>query len=138
MKIKLDENLSNDHTALLRQHGHDADRVHDQGMSGASDDAVWARVCAEGRFLITLDLDFSDIRRFPAGSHPGILLQRPLRQSVAGVLSILTRLLASEEGLESFARCLAVADDYSTRVRRPDGPSTIDEARAPQEPTDEI
>jgi uncharacterized protein DUF5615 len=74
--IKLDENLSRDHARFLKDLGYKADRVHDQGLSGASDDAVWERVVSEGRFLITLDLDFSDIRRFQPGSHPGILLVR--------------------------------------------------------------
>lgn len=74
MLVKLDENLSKLHVAFLRERGYEADRVHDQGLSGASDETVWSRVVAEGRFLITLDLDFSDIRRFVPGSHPGILL----------------------------------------------------------------
>jgi len=74
--VKLDENLGRSHVEFLRQCGYEADRVHDQGLSGASDERVWDRVVAEGRFLITLDLDFSDLRRFPPGSHPGILLIR--------------------------------------------------------------
>jgi hypothetical protein len=51
--VKLDENLSNLHVSFLRERGYEADRVHDQGLSGASDEAVWSRVVAEGRFLIT-------------------------------------------------------------------------------------
>ncbi len=31
---------------------------------------------AEGRFLITQDLDFSDVRRFQPGTHHGLLLVR--------------------------------------------------------------
>jgi len=73
--VKLDENLGKTHVRFLRELGYEADRVHDQGLSGANDERVWARVCAEGRFLITLDLDFSDVRRYRPGSHPGILCQ---------------------------------------------------------------
>lgn len=116
--VKLDENLSRSHAELLRRCGYDADRVHDQGLSGASDLAVWDRVVAEGRFLITLDLDFSDVRRFPPGTHPGILLIRGKSKGRGTVLDILQRVLA-ERPLEMLKGCLTIADENSTRSRRP-------------------
>ncbi|HEV3073865.1 MAG TPA: DUF5615 family PIN-like protein [Thermoanaerobaculia bacterium] len=45
-------------------------------LSGSTDELLWSRVVADGRLLITLDLDFSDVRRFRPGTHPGILLIR--------------------------------------------------------------
>ncbi|RAM48276.1 MAG: hypothetical protein C6Y22_28760 [Hapalosiphonaceae cyanobacterium JJU2] len=74
--VKLDENMAKTHVELLQQAGYECDRVTDEGLSGAEDEIVWQQVCAEGRFFITLDLDFSDVRRFPPGTHPGILLVR--------------------------------------------------------------
>jgi len=71
MLLKLDENLGRSHVELFRNAGYDADRVHDQGLSGWTDSAIWKRVSDEGRFFITLDLDFADIRRYKPGSHPG-------------------------------------------------------------------
>jgi predicted nuclease of predicted toxin-antitoxin system len=120
MLVKLDENLSKLHVAFLCECGYEADRVHDQGLSGAGDEMVWSRVVAEGRFLITLDLDFSDIRRFVPGSHPGILLIRGKSKSRASVLAVLRRVVA-EHPLNTLRGCLAVADDDLTRVRRPAG-----------------
>jgi predicted nuclease of predicted toxin-antitoxin system len=116
--VKLDENLGRDHVAFLRGLGYEADRVHDQGLSGASDATVWQRVYAEGRFLITLDLDFSDLRRFQPGTHPGILLVRARNKSRVAVLEVLQRVVA-EQPLEALAGCLAVAGDTLTRIRRP-------------------
>jgi predicted nuclease of predicted toxin-antitoxin system len=116
--VKLDENLSRVHVEFLRERGYEADRVHDQGLSGASDEAVWQRVCSEGRFLITLDLDFSDLRRFQPGTHPGILLVRARNNSRAAVLEALQRVVA-EQPLESLRGCLAVAGETLTRIRRP-------------------
>ena len=116
--VKLDENLSRTHANFLRESGYQADRVHDQGLSGASDQQVWERVVAESRFLITLDLDFSDVRRFPPGTHPGILLVRARSKSRQAVLEILQRTLA-EQPLESLRGCLVVADERLTRIRRP-------------------
>jgi predicted nuclease of predicted toxin-antitoxin system len=118
MLCKLDENLGRSHVELLRNAGHEADRVHDQGLSGASDGTVWERVCAEGRFFITLDLDFADVRRYPPGSHSGILLLRSRSRSRPAVLQILQRVL-SERQMENLSGCLAVADETHSRIRRP-------------------
>ncbi|HEX6865098.1 MAG TPA: DUF5615 family PIN-like protein [Thermoanaerobaculia bacterium] len=116
--IKLDENLSRSHAELLREHGYDADRVHDQGLSGASDAAVWERVTSENRFLITLDLDFSDVRRFQPGTHPGILLIRGRSKSRSAVLEVLRRVI-EEHPIDTIKGCLVVADEQFTRIRRP-------------------
>jgi exoribonuclease R len=35
-KIKLDENLAQMHVDLLKEAGYDADRVHDEGLSGTT------------------------------------------------------------------------------------------------------
>jgi predicted nuclease of predicted toxin-antitoxin system len=115
--VKLDENLSRLHVQFLRELGYEADRVYDQGLSGASDESVWERVCAEGRFLITLDLDFSDVRRFEPGTHPGILLIRARNNSAIAVLEVLRRVV-SEQPLPDLRGCLAVADSSLTRIRR--------------------
>jgi hypothetical protein len=39
-RVKLDENLSLAHVNLLREAGYDADRVNEQGLSGATDERV--------------------------------------------------------------------------------------------------
>jgi predicted nuclease of predicted toxin-antitoxin system len=117
--IKLDENLGRSHAELLRKAGYPVDSVHDEGLSGAVDSRVWERVCAEDRLLVTLDTDFSDIRRFPLGSHPGILLIRSKSNSRRAVLGILGRML-KERVFEGIRGCLAVADEVHTRIRRPE------------------
>lgn len=115
----MDENLGQRHVELFRKGGYEADSVHDEGLSGAADSALWKRVCEEDRLLVTLDADFSDVRRFPLGSHPGILLMRSKSNSSRLVLAILARVLR-EQGLESIRGCLAVADEMHTRIRRPE------------------
>jgi len=116
MLVKLDENLGLAHAKLIKDFGHNVERVTDESLSGAADELVWSKVCAEWRFFITLDLDFSDVRKFPPGSHPGILLLRPHNTSRTAVLTVLSRVL-SEQGFESLAGSLSVADEYRTRIR---------------------
>lgn len=118
MKIKIDENLAKAHRRILEAAGHDVADVHDEQLAGASDDVLWSHVCEEGRLLVTLDTDFSDVRRFLPGSHPGILLMRTTHPSVSAVSMILRRVLEERE-LASVAGCLVVADEVRTRVRGP-------------------
>ena len=119
--IKLDENLGEIHAEHLRGAGYAVDRVYDEGLSGATDEHVWQRACSEGRLFITLDLDFSDVRRFPPGTHPGILLLRARTRGRQAVLDVLGRVVV-ECTLDTLVGCLAVADEHQTRVRRPPAP----------------
>jgi len=118
MKVKLDENLGHSHLELLQKAGYEADRVHEEGLSGISDEELWQHTCKEQCFFITLDLDFSDVRRFPPGDHPGILLIRARSRSRETILTVLKRTL-KEHPLESLIGCLAVADEIHTRIWRP-------------------
>src|SRR5688572_17247462 len=76
MKIKLDENLPTDLVPLLTAFQHDVHTVHGESLVGQADHVVFAAAVAEARLLITQDLDFSDIRKFGPGTHPGIILVR--------------------------------------------------------------
>jgi predicted nuclease of predicted toxin-antitoxin system len=116
--VKLDEHLGTATLQLLRESSYDVDTVLGERLSGSTDELLWSRVVADGRLLITLDLDFSDVRRFRPGTHPGILLIRARSTSSSAVLRVLRRVLA-ERSLEDLRGCLAVADERSTRVRWP-------------------
>jgi predicted nuclease of predicted toxin-antitoxin system len=123
--VKLDENLGQTHVEVLLQAGYQADRVTDQGLGGESDAAVWQHVQERGRFFITLDLDFADIRRFTPGTHPGLLLLRPHNNNRRVVADLLAQVIR-EHPLETLAGCLTVADPGHTRIRRPDKPESPD------------
>jgi predicted nuclease of predicted toxin-antitoxin system len=86
MRIKLDENLPGRLSHLLRQFGHNVSTVDDEGLGGRPDPVIWQAAQSEARFLITQDLDFSDLRTFAPGTHHGILLVRlhsPSRQALS-------------------------------------------------------
>jgi len=118
MRIKLDENLPSSMADLLKQAGHDADTSPQENLTGADDPKLWQAAQAAERFLITQDLDFSDIRRFAPGTHFGLLLLRLDNPSRSELIKRLRRILESEE-LESWRRCLVVASRHKIRVRRP-------------------
>ena len=116
MTFKLDENLPSDLGALLRADGHDAHSVLDQELRGAADPAI-AKVCQdEQRILVTLDLDFSNIKAYPPQDYYGIIILRLARQDRDSVLAIMPRVLTLLE-TEPIARRLWIVDDHKTRIR---------------------
>lgn len=116
MKIKLDENLPMRLASALQARGHLVDTVAEEGLTGYPDQDVWRAVCREERFFITQDLDFSDVRRFAPGSHPGVLLVR-LREPSAQAL--LDKVLSIASDLEGMAASFAVLTDHKLRIKRP-------------------
>lgn len=118
MKVKLDENLPVTAALRLREQGHDVDTVHDEGLVGRSDDVVWSAAQAEGRFLVTQDLDFSDTRKFVPDTHHGVLLVRLPDTEQWRASDYLYAWFGSPE-VESWARCVVVATPTKVRVLRP-------------------
>jgi predicted nuclease of predicted toxin-antitoxin system len=120
MRIKLDENLPLQTAFRLKALGHDVHTAQDEGLSGCVDEEIWKASQKEKRYLITQDLDFSDIRRFAPGEHHGILL---IRLNSPSRLRLVERLeeIFQRENVVSWAGCFAVATERKVRVRRPPG-----------------
>jgi predicted nuclease of predicted toxin-antitoxin system len=120
MRIKIDECLPGEIVELLSEVGHIAETVKDEGLTGSPDYIVWEIAQTENLFLITTDLDFSDIRRYTPGTHWGILL---LRLSVEGknyMLSYFKQLIANFD-FNEWVGCVVVASDHKLRIKKPTG-----------------
>jgi len=76
MKFKLDENFGTRTQHIFEKAGHDAETVYQELLQGASDQHLYEVCCREQRCLVTLDLDFSDITRFPPEKCGGIAVIR--------------------------------------------------------------
>jgi predicted nuclease of predicted toxin-antitoxin system len=118
LKIKLDENIAASVASRLSSLGFDADTVIDEGLRGKEDAAVWVAAQAEGRLLITQDLDFSDVRAFAPGTHAGLFLVRLPDAEQWRVGDYLAGWFASSD-VESWRRCIVVATPHKLRVLRP-------------------
>lgn len=117
MRFKTDENLPVEAAADLRQAGHDALTVADEQLVGQSDVRV-ADVCrAEGRTLLTLDLDFADIRVYPPGDFAGIVVLRPSVQTVTNIRRLVGQVIALLP-TEPLAGHLWIVDEGQIRIRR--------------------
>lgn len=117
MRVKVDEDLPEAIVRLLREQAYDAESVIDEGMGGWKDPALWQATQAEQRFLITADKGFGDIRRYPPGTHPGVLLLRPDEDGIRPVLTLLERVLR-EHSLDALSATITVATPRGIRIRR--------------------
>ena len=88
MRFKVDENLPIEVAEMLRQAGHHDTTALEQHLGG-SDDARLAALCQlESRILVTLDMDFADIRSYPAAEFPGLIVLRLRQQDKPYVLDV--------------------------------------------------
>jgi predicted nuclease of predicted toxin-antitoxin system len=92
LKLKIDENLPRECAEILRDVGFEADTVADECLTGAEDSAIAVRTRAEGRVLITLDLDFANIQAYPPAEYAGIIILRSKRQDKHAVLALVHRI----------------------------------------------
>ena len=76
MRLKLDENIDERLALLLRDAGHDTSTVREQGLHGTVDPDLYNHTVAEGLILVTLDLDFSNVLRYPPEPTPGLVVLR--------------------------------------------------------------
>jgi predicted nuclease of predicted toxin-antitoxin system len=117
MKIKLDENVPESCAEVLRSFGHDADTVRAESLCGADDDTVWAAAQESGRFLVTQDLDFADLRRFVFGHHCGILVLRLKEPKRRALRDRIEKILEAED-IDQWAHAFVIATDHKIRIRR--------------------
>jgi predicted nuclease of predicted toxin-antitoxin system len=116
--VKLDEDLSPLVAEPLVGAGYDVATVWSQGWSGLKDSELWLRVVEESRFFITADKGFGDLRAFPPGQHPGIVVLRPDRESIVDYRDLVARLLALH-ALDDLAGCVVVVNARGIRIRKP-------------------
>lgn len=103
MKFKVDENLPDELSDLLSDAGWDSVTVVAQQMGGEKDPEV-ARICGqEERVLVTFDRGFSNIRAYPPGEGPGMIVFRLKSQDKGHVLTVSRRVIVAlkERGIRN-------------------------------------
>ena len=118
VKLKLDENLSRHLKDSLTLLGHDVTTTADEGLLSQSDVIVAAEAEREGRILLTLDIEFAALRKYPPGRHPGIILFRPRDLGPLAVNHFVEQFIGRTD-LERLRGCVVVVDATKMRVRQP-------------------
>ncbi len=116
MKFKVDENMPAEVARMLADAGHDAVTVPDEQLSGRPDSNVSGVCRQEDRAIVTLDLDFADIRAYPPSEYAGIIVLRLARLDKHRVISAIQRLLPVFDQ-EPLAGKLWIVDEASVRIR---------------------
>lgn len=101
MTFKVDENMPEETADLLQAAGHSAETVIQEGLSGIDDPLLAAMIVIvrEGRALVTLDLEFGDLRAYPPRNYHGMVVIRSKQQDKYTLLTLVQKfipLLATE------------------------------------------
>ena len=117
MRIKLDENLPLGLRDRLAAMGHDIHSVFDEGLAGQADELLWKACQDELRFLVTQDLAFSDVRKYPPGRHAGIMVVRLGDDSRENLIRSVEQAWQGPEA-SKFAGALVVVTEVKVRIRQ--------------------
>jgi len=117
MRIKVDEDLPKVVAQRLRGRGYEAASVIEQRMGGTKDPALWQIIQDEGRFLVTADKGFADVRLYPPGTHAGVLLLRPDQDGIRPIVGLLEQVLEGYD-LRDLTGAVVVVTPRGIRIRR--------------------
>lgn len=118
MRFKLDENLGRQAIELFLEADHDIATVAEQELQGAADDYLIDVCREEGRVLVTLDLNSSNVLRFPPKLYIGIAVLRvPNPVELSSIHERIRVLLEGTKGEDLASRLWIVEAD---RIRQYD------------------
>lgn len=100
---------------LLQTAGHDAATAREEGLAGTTDEVLMSAVKREARVLVTLDLDFADVRRYDPTNTVGIIVLRLHDQTLPMIRRAVVR-LADLLLRESIAGRLWILDESRLRI----------------------
>jgi predicted nuclease of predicted toxin-antitoxin system len=116
MKFLADMGLARSTVAFLRAQGHDAVHLRDQGLQRLEDEEIIEKARAEGRVILTHDLDFGRIIAVSRASVPSVVTFRLNDMRPAQVNRYLAEVLAHfAEQLKASA--LVSVNERGIRVR---------------------
>jgi predicted nuclease of predicted toxin-antitoxin system len=116
MKFKLDENLGKRMQDLFRAAGHEVHTVREEGLQGCSDARLYEACRSQEYRLVTLDLDFADVRRFPAAEAAGIVVIRTPGNPSLQLLQELAKQFLEAERQTPFPKNLVIVEVGRIRV----------------------
>jgi predicted nuclease of predicted toxin-antitoxin system len=117
LKFLADMGVADETVSALRRIGHDVVHARDVGLRSESDAEVLRVARAEGRAVLTFDLDFGDLLAGGGESLPSVILVRTQNQRASVVTPrILDVVDRFAQDLQSGA--LIVVEDARFRLRR--------------------
>jgi predicted nuclease of predicted toxin-antitoxin system len=101
----------------LRTRGEDVVHLRDQGLQRMPNGDIFAKATAEGRVVLTFDLDFGEIVALSRGARTSVVVFRLRDTRTEHVIARLDRVLS--ESSEALSRgAIVIAEDSRHRVRQ--------------------
>lgn len=117
-RFLIDADLPRSLARHLRAAGFQAEDVRDVGLRGSPDEDIFAYAVSRALVLLSGDVDFGNILRFPLGSHPGIVVTRfPNEVSTAQLNEAILQAVQSLSE-EDLAGNLAIIEPGRIRLRK--------------------
>ena len=120
MKFKLDENFGVRTQQLFQAQQHDVQTIRDQRLQGCADHRLYEVCRVEQRCLVTLDLDFADVTRFPPSQSNGIVVIRAPRNPSLALLERLVRQFLQELTQAAVEKKLWIVEIGRIRIHESD------------------
>ena len=120
MRFLLDANLPRAVISVVQSLGHQVEFARDIGLASATDEHIAKHALQHGAAIITRDLDFADIRRYPPDRYSGIVVLRLPDTAVSEeIAAVVNRFLSDAGYIASLPRRLAVVEEDRVRFRPP-------------------
>jgi len=116
MKLLLDADIPYSFLNKLKNEGYDVVDVRDISDHPLKDEEIFNLACKERRVLVTRDLDFGNILRYPPYKSSGIIILRTHLLSQEEMFKILKKAL--EEGKNRLEGTLIIATKDRLRLRK--------------------
>jgi len=101
----------------LRDKGHDAKHLRDEGLQRLPNGEIFEKAITEGRVILTFDLDFGEIAALSGGRTASVILFRLRNTRAVNVIARLAAVLEDSTGaLETGA--VVLVEESRHRVRR--------------------
>jgi predicted nuclease of predicted toxin-antitoxin system len=120
MRFLIDANLPRAVIGVVQSLGHEVEFARDIGLASATDEQIAKHALQYAAALLTRDLDFADIRRYPPDRYSGIVVLRLPDTAVAEEIAAAVKRFLSEPGfIASLAGRLAIVEGDRVRFRPP-------------------
>ena len=116
MRFLADMGVSSGVVEWLRNHGHDAKHLREEGLHRMPNGEIFVKAIHENRIIITFDLDFGEIVALSKGKSASVILFRLHNTRTSHLLDRLSAVLKdSARALEEGA--VVVVEESRHRVR---------------------
>lgn len=100
----------------LREQGHDATHLRDEGLHRMPNGKIFNKAISEGRIVLTFDLDFADIAALTGGKKASVILFRLRNTRTSHVIERLSTVL--EDSLEVLGKgAVITVEETRHRIR---------------------